>query len=119
MARSTTLKNVILDLYLSGATPHISLHTTDPVGDGSNEVTGGSYVRKPATFGAAAGGAADNTVAVEFTLMPACTVTHCGIWSALAGTWQQGGALTASKTVNAGDTFRFPIGDLDVQEVDV
>lgn len=119
MARATTLKNTILDLYLSGATPYISLHTADPVGTGANEVTGGSYVRKPATMGAAAAGATDNTVAIEYTDMPACTVTHCGIWSALAGTWQQGGALTASKTVNAGDTFRFPIGDLDVQEVDV
>ena len=119
MTRSVTLKNQILDSYLSGATPHISLHTADPGGDGSNEVAGGSYARKPATFGAAAGGATDNTAAVEFTDMPACTVTHCGIWSAVAGTWQQGGALAASKTVNVGDTFRFPVGALDVQEVDV
>jgi len=119
MARATTLKNTLLDLYLSGATPYISLHTADPGATGTDEVAGGSYARQAATMGAAAGGATDNTAAIEFTDMPACSVTHCGIWSALAGAWQQGGALTASKTVNAGDTFRFPVGDLDVEEVDV
>ena len=97
------------------ATPYVSLHTADPGEAGASEAAGGSYVRQLGSFGAAAAGALDNDAAIDFTLMPACTVTHAGVWDAeTAGNFLWGGALAANKTLNAGDTFRFPVGDLDV-----
>lgn len=77
------------------------------------EVTGGSYARQNVTFTTAAAGAASNTALLSFTNMPAVTVTAVEVWDS-AGTpvrlWY--GALTASKTLNAGDTFQIAIGAL-------
>jgi autotransporter translocation and assembly factor TamB len=75
------------------------------------EVTGGSYARQTITFAAAAGGSISSNVALTYTSMPACTVTGVDEWDS-AGTpvrrWF--GALSASKTVNAGDTFSIASG---------
>ena len=92
---------------------HVSLHTADPGNTGASECTGGSYARQSATFGTISGKAVSNSGALEFTGMPACTVTHVGIWSlASGGAFWWGGAATASKTLTAGDTYRIPVGDL-------
>lgn len=120
MSISNYLEVELLDaVFNAGAfsvtTPYISLHTADPGETGASEVTGGSYARQSASFGAAADGAVANDVAIEFTLMPAETITHVGVWDAdTAGNFLWGGALAASKTTNAGDTFQIAIGDLDV-----
>ena len=125
MPRSTSLKNSIIDAIcnataFSVATPYISLHTADPGGTGAAECTGGSYARQLGSFGAAATGAASNDANVDFVSMPACTVTYMGVWTAVTvGTWLWGGILTASKVVNAGDTFRFAIGNLTLSDVNV
>ena len=79
------------------------------------EVTGGSYASQTVTFGAASGGATSNSGALTYTGMPACTVVGVESWDS-AGTpirWWHG-ALAASKTINAGDTFTIPAGDLDL-----
>ena len=93
----------------------VSLHTADPGATGADEVVGGDYERKTPTLDAPASKVIDNTVAVEWENMPACTVTHLGIWDteAVPGFWW-GGALTVSKTLGAGDTFRLAIGALTV-----
>jgi hypothetical protein len=95
---------------------YVSLHTADPGETGASEVTGGSYGRQgPETFSAAAAGASDNDTQIDFTNMPAATVTHVGLWDAsTAGNFLWGGSLTTSKSLNAGDTFRIAAGDLDV-----
>ena len=99
----------------SVATAYVSLHTADPGETGADECTGGSYIRQLGSFGAASGGALANDANCVFTLMPACTVTHAGIWDAeSAGNCLWAGALAASKTLNAGDTFQINTGDLDV-----
>ena len=47
--------------------------------------------------------------------MPACTVQYVGVWDAeSSGNFLWGGQLTASKTLNAGDTFQINSGSLDV-----
>lgn len=103
------------DAFGLAANPYVSLHTADPGETGASEVAGGSYARQQAAFSAAAAGATENTGIIDFTGMPAVTLTHAGIWDALAaGNFLWGGALLASKVVNAGDTFRVPAGDLDV-----
>jgi hypothetical protein len=85
--------------------------------DSSNgtEVSGGSYARQPITFGSnAASGSISNTQDIVFTGMPAATVVSGSVWSASTGStgrlWY--GNLTASKTLNAGDTFTVSTGSL-------
>ena len=122
MSLSDFAENELLDALLNngsfagGATVYVSLHTADPGEAGANEVAGGSYARQASGgFAAAAGGTTDNDAIIDFTLMPAETMTHVGIWDAVtAGNFLIGGALAANKTTNAGDTFRIAAGDLDV-----
>jgi hypothetical protein len=66
-----------------------------------------------------AGGLTDNAAEIAFTAATGSwgTVTHIAICD--SATWGAGnvllhGALTVSKTVNSGDTFKFAIGALDV-----
>lgn len=79
------------------------------------EVTGGSYAPQDVTWAAESGGASDNSAALTYTDMPAVTVTGVELWDSAATPlrWWHG-ALTASRTLNAGDTFEIPIGDLDL-----
>jgi hypothetical protein len=75
------------------------------------EVVGGSYARQTITMGAAASGSNANTNAIAYTVMPAVTVTGIDVYDSNGSprrAWQ--GALTASKTVGAGDTLSFAIG---------
>lgn len=99
-------------------TPYVSLHTADPGETGASEATGGSYARQAGSFGAAAAGEVSNTAIIDFTGMPSATITHVGIWSSSTATasanFMWGGALTASKSTNSGDTFRIAVGDLDI-----
>lgn len=123
MSLSNYLENKILDHILRGvsgawsapATIYVGLHTADPGETGANEVNGGSYARQSASFSAAANGATANTDAINFTGMPAVTITHVSLWDAATnGNCLWSGPLIASKTTNAGDTFQIPAGDLDV-----
>jgi hypothetical protein len=100
--------------YTSPATVYLALYTTATTdAGGGTEVTGGSYARQAVTFGAPSNGVSTNSAAVSFTGMPAATVTHAGIRDALTGgNLLFHGALTASKTVGAGDTLTFAIGDI-------
>lgn len=111
----------LLDHVLKGAAftqptnIYISLHTADPGTTGASEATGGSYARQlgSSSFAAASGSSKASNADISFTLMPACTVTHVGVWDAsTVGNFLWGGALSASKSVNAGDTFQLPSGQL-------
>ena len=104
-------------------TLHIGLFKADPgeTGDLTNEVStsGTAYVRQPVTFTAAAGQPAATSNNADITFPQATadwgTVTHIGIMNQTAtGTMLFYGVLTASKTVNSGDTFKIPTADLDV-----
>jgi hypothetical protein len=121
MSISDYYENKILDHMLRGteftppSTVYVSLHTADPGETGANELTGGGYSRKAVTFNAPSGGSMTNSADIDFPNMPAATITHVGLWDAAsAGNFLWGGALTASKTTNSGDTFRIPAGQLTV-----
>lgn len=121
MSISNFLENKILDhvlrntAYTPAATVYVSLHTADSGETGASEVSGGSYVRKAASFTAAASGATETSADLTWTSMPAATLTHVGIWDAsTAGNFLWGGALSSAKVVNSGDTFKIAAGDLDV-----
>jgi hypothetical protein len=125
VSMSNYLENEVLDHILRGTSGawtaptalYLSLHTSDP-GEAytSGEVSGGSYVRQVVMFSAAASGASALSPTasgaypgsyVEFTGMPAATVTHLGIWDAsTSGNLLCSGALTASRAVSAGDSLR-------------
>lgn len=104
--------------YTSPTTVYAALFTAAPgEAGGGTEVTGGAYARTAVTFGAPSAGATDNTADVTFPTATANwgTVTHVAIMDAsTAGNMLLYGALTASKVVNNGDTFKFNTGDLDV-----
>jgi len=121
---SNYLETKILDYVLrdtadwAPATVYLALHTADPAEDGSGaEVSGGSYARQACAFDAthATGGNTANTSAESFTGMPACTVTHIGIWDhASAGNLLFYTDVTANKTVTSGDTISVAAGAVTV-----
>lgn len=109
----TALVNAVLrnTSYTSPTTVYVGLFTSDPTDAGSGtEVSGGSYVRKAMTFGAPSNGATSNSSAVEFDQATASwgTITHFGLFDASSsGNLLLHGALTASKTIDSGDVFKF------------
>tara|TARA_B100000287_G_scaffold424337_1_gene468810 strand:+ start:79 stop:465 length:387 start_codon:yes stop_codon:yes gene_type:complete len=123
-AMSDYLEKKVLDYVLRDTADwaptavYLSLHTADPTDAGTGaEVSGGSYARQAITFNAAhaTNGTIDNSSVEEFTNMPACTVTHIGIWDAASsGNLLFYGAVTASKAVGAGDTISLSAGSLDI-----
>src|SRR5437763_11809360 len=77
------------------------------------EVTGGSYARQTITFSAASAGATSNSTQINFTSMPAATVTDVEIYDSAATPVRKWfGALTTSKTTSAGDTISFSVSSV-------
>jgi hypothetical protein len=115
---TNTLANALLDhvlgtSYTPPGTLYLALFTdaTDATGAGT-EVTGGSYARQALTYGAASSRQIANSAAATYTAMPAVTVTHYGVMSAsTAGVMLFFGPLTTARTLTAGDTLTFAIGD--------
>lgn len=108
MANSDYTVHGILDAIFNATAfnlagnPYISLHTGDPGTTGANEVAGGSYARVQVPFNAAASRSVKNTSSFSFTSMPAATITHIGVWSALSGgNFIAGGPLSVSIPVAA------------------
>jgi hypothetical protein len=86
----------------------IELHTADPTEVGNvAPVSGGSYVRKAATFQwDGVNGWGENVALIRWDDLPAATITHISIKDAVsAGNTLYYGALTASRTVGAGGSF--------------
>lgn len=115
-----TVKHCLREGAAMGANAgaYLSLHTADPGLTGASEVTGGTYARQAVngtgTFPTVTGDSVINSAAaINFTLMPSCTVTHVGLWDALTtGNFIMGQTLDAQQVVNAGDTFTFPTSSL-------
>lgn len=113
MATSNDAKNLMLDGMLQGATIYMSLHTADPGTSGANEVSGGAYARQTAVFSVADAGQSSNSQQVVWIDLPACTITHCGVWRGT--TFLFGAALTQPRTALAGDGFFFRPNTVIVQ----
>ena len=97
---------------------YIGLFTADPTDTGSaaTELTGSGYSRTAVTF-SVSGNTATSSGAVEFDAATGTwgTISHIGIFDAAsAGNMLIHAALTTSKTINSGDVFRIPSGDLDI-----
>jgi len=125
MSFSNYLETEILDHVFSGnaytapSTLYLSLHTANPDEDGSGaevSTSGTAYARTAVTF-TTTGNTASNNAAVEFSTATANfgTVTHVGVYDAsTGGNLLCYAALTSSKTIETGDVFRVPSGDLDI-----
>jgi hypothetical protein len=101
-------------------TAYVSLHSADPGTTGASEISGGAYARQgPVAFTNAGNEptVASNSAIISFPTATAAwgTIGWFGMWTAAtAGTYNGGGALSASKPVNAGDQVRFLAGALTV-----
>ena len=123
MSFSNYLETKVLDhvfggtAYTAPSTLYLALHTSNPAEDDSGtEVSGGGYTRQTVAF-TTSGNTTSNTSAVEFPTATANygTVSHCGVYDASsAGNLLAYTALSSSKTIETGDVFRVPAGDLDI-----
>lgn len=94
---------------------YVKLHTGDPGSAGTaNAAT--ETTRKAATFSAASAGAITTSADLTWTSVAATeTISHVSFWDAsTAGTFLGSDALSASKSLTAGDTFTIAAGDLDL-----
>ena len=127
MSFADYLEDALLDHLFGKATftsptIHVALSTADPLDDGSGlaEPSGNGYSRvatAPADWNASSGGLVDNLSEIAFPQATGSwgTVTHFALFDAdTAGTMLLHGALTASKSIDNGDTAKFAAGDLDV-----
>lgn len=139
-ALSDYLENKILDhvlravSYTAPATTYVALLTAAPSDSGGGtEVSGGSYARVGVTSGsggwtntqnsgtgASSGtdGTIENAATISFPTPSAGwgTVTHFGVYDAsTSGNLLFYAALTASKTINSGDSVSFAAGALSLQ----
>lgn len=119
------LKNALLNEvfrnvdYTPPATVYAALFTDATGDDGSGtEVTGGSYARTAVTFGAPSpDGTIKNSAIATFPVATANwgEVTHVAYFdSAIGGNMLTHGPLVSPKIVNNGDTFRFPVDNLQL-----
>ena len=130
-SKSDFLEDAILDHVLGGGdytrpgTVYIALYTSAPTDSGGGtEVTGGSYARVAVTnnltnWPAASGSIKQNGVAFTFTQATANwgTVVAFSILDAVtSGNFMYWGDLTASKSVENGDTAEFAIGGITITE---
>jgi hypothetical protein len=118
---SDTVANSWLDavaraVSYSVAAVYVKLHLGAPGAAGTSNPAV-ETTRQAATFGAgAASRAISNTAVIEWLLVSTSeTYTHISLWSAVSGgTFLGSDDLSSAAAVTAGDTFRIPIGDLDL-----
>lgn len=104
--------------YTSPATVYVGLYTSNPgEGNTGTEVSGNSYARKSATFGAPSDGVCTNSAAVEFDQATGSwgTISHVGLLDAItSGNLLFYTDITTSKTIETGDIFKIAAGSLSV-----
>jgi hypothetical protein len=116
-----SVANSFLDAFArnvsyANAAVWVKLHLGDP-GSAGTANAAVETTRQQATFGsAAASRAISNTAVIEWLNVSTTeTYTHISLWTASsAGTFLGRDDLSSSAAVTAGDTFRIPIGDLDL-----
>jgi hypothetical protein len=94
----------------------VKLHTADPGAAGTTAAAANTTRQQATCATAAATGAISNTAAIEWTAVPNTeTYSHVSLWTAAtAGTFLGSDDLSTTAAVTAGDTFRIPVGDLDL-----
>jgi len=105
--------------YTSPTTVYVGLYTSDPADDNSGtEVSGGSYARQSLSVTTASAGIVTSSSDVTFPQATANwgTISHIGILDALtSGNLLMHTSLTTSKTIETGDIFKIPSGNLTAE----
>tara|TARA_R100001460_G_scaffold58792_1_gene98603 strand:+ start:1191 stop:1574 length:384 start_codon:yes stop_codon:yes gene_type:complete len=120
---SDYLENKVLDFVLSGGsfsqpgTKYLALYTVAPTdAGGGTELSGSAYARQSCAF-TTTGSASTNSAAVEWPTATGNwgTIVAVAIFDAASsGNFLAWSNLTSSRTIETGDVFRIPAGDLDV-----
>lgn len=125
MSFTNFLETEILDHVFAGSaytaptTKYLALFTAAPgeTGGGTEVTTSGTaYARETVAF-TTTGNTTSNNAAVEYSTATASfgTVTHVGVFdAATSGNLMAYATLSSSKTIDTGDVFRVPTGDLDI-----
>jgi len=123
MSFSNYLETKVLDhvfggtAYTAPSTLYLALFTTDSSESATGtEVSGGGYARQTVTF-TTSGATTSNDADVEFPTATASygTVVAVAVMDALTGGNMLAYAgLSTDKTIETGDVFRVPSGDLDI-----
>ena len=123
MSFSNYLETEVLDhvfggnAYTAPTTLYVALFTTDNTDTGGGtEVSGGAYARQSAAF-TVSGNTATTSADIEFPTATANygTVIAVAVMDASTGGNQLAYAgLSSDKTIETGDVFRIPAGDLDI-----
>lgn len=106
-----SVETAVLNAAADGATAllaYASLHSSNPGGTGTAELTGGSpaYARQAVTWDPATGAVAAISGTETFNVAAGSTVAYVGLWSAVTGgTWRGSGALTASESFAGQGTY--------------
>jgi hypothetical protein len=112
MALQDNALNIMLDAFGTAAA-FVSLHTDNPGANGANEVTGGTYARESAAWGAASTGSLQNADPIVFDVPTTTTIKFLGYWSAdNAGTFYGSRALDADQTFATAGTYTIAAGNL-------
>lgn len=109
---TANLANKWLDMmggtaFTAPATVYVKLHTADP-GSAGTTAASANTTRAAVTWSAASGGskAMSGTLSWASWAAGTETISHISIWdNSTAGNFLWSGALSASKTVNNGDTL--------------
>ena len=105
-------KNLLLDGLVDGV-EFVSLHTADPDGTGSDEVSGSPYLRKSVVWATPASASVGNASAIIFDVPGSTTINHLGYWSASAdGTFYGARALDSEQTFATVGTYTIAVGNL-------
>jgi len=106
--------------YTAPTTLYVALYTAAPTDTGGGtevSTSGTAYARQTITF-TTSGGTTSNTSAVEYATATGSgfgTVVAMGIFDAsTSGNLLAYGTLTTSKSVSAGDVFRFNASAIDI-----
>lgn len=106
-AQANTLLNTLRNVSGAVAVVAVKLHTGDPGAAGTTAASA-TTTRNAITFSAASGGSMALSASVNWASWAGGTetISHISIWdSTTAGNFLWSVALTASKTVNNGDTL--------------
>lgn len=106
-AEANALLNTLRNVSGAVATLFVKLHTGDPGAAGATAASANT-TRNSITFAAASGGSVSLSATTSWASWASGTevISHISIWDAsTAGNFLWSVALTASKTVNNGDTL--------------
>lgn len=110
------LVNAGEDLLLEGlavGVTFVSLHTADPNGTGSDEVSASPYARKSIAWGTAASGSISSASTIVFDVPGTTTIEYLGYWSAgTSGTFYGSRALDTPQTYATPGTYTIAAGNL-------